>query len=57
MVAFNPRARGRQISEFDNSLVYRVSFKIERGTQRNFVLKREMKQSKKGAILVTPRLL
>jgi hypothetical protein len=31
--------RGRQISEFEDSLVYRVSFRTVRVTQRNPVLK------------------
>jgi hypothetical protein len=33
--AFNPRGRGRQISEFKDSLVYRVSSRTARATQRN----------------------
>jgi hypothetical protein len=37
--AFNPRVRGRQISEFKISLVYRVSSRTARATQRNPVSK------------------
>jgi hypothetical protein len=33
--------RGRQISEFKTSLVYRTSFKIARATQKNPVLKNQ----------------
>ena len=32
--------RGRQISEFEASLVYRVSYRTTRATQRNPVLKK-----------------
>jgi hypothetical protein len=32
--------RGRQISEFKASLVYRVSFRIARATQRNPISKK-----------------
>jgi hypothetical protein len=35
--------RGRQISEFKASLVYRVSSRIARATQRNPVLKNQKK--------------
>jgi hypothetical protein len=39
--------RGRQISEFEASLVYRVSSRIARATQRNPVLKnKKQKQNK-----------
>jgi hypothetical protein len=38
--------RGRQISKFEASLVYRVSFKTARTAQRNFVSK--IKTGKKG---------
>jgi hypothetical protein len=38
--------RGRQISEFEASLVYRVSSRTARATQRNPVLKKT-KQNKK----------
>jgi hypothetical protein len=38
--AFNPsRSRGRRISEFEASLVYKVSFRTARATQRNPVSK------------------
>jgi hypothetical protein len=33
--------RGRQISEFEVSLVYRVSFRTARATQRNSVSKNQ----------------
>jgi hypothetical protein len=33
--------RGRQLSEFEDSLVYRVSSRTARATQRNPVLKKE----------------
>jgi hypothetical protein len=39
--------RGRQISEFKASLVYRVSSRTARATQRNPVLKNKTKQKKK----------
>jgi hypothetical protein len=38
--------RGRQISEFEASLVYRVSSRTARATQRNPVLKNKNKQQK-----------
>jgi hypothetical protein len=40
--------RGRQISEVKASLVYRVSSKIPRATQRNLVLKKNKKQKNKS---------
>jgi hypothetical protein len=36
-------SRGRQISEFEASLVYRVSSRTARATQRNTVLKNKTK--------------
>jgi hypothetical protein len=36
--------RGRQISKFEASLVYRVSSRTARATQRNPVLKNKTKQ-------------
>jgi hypothetical protein len=39
--------RGRWISEFKASLVYRVSSRTARTTQRNPVLKNKTKQNKK----------
>jgi hypothetical protein len=36
--------RGRQISEFEASLVYRVSSRTARATQRNPVLKNKTKE-------------
>jgi hypothetical protein len=38
--------RGRQISEFEASLVYRVSSRTARATQRNPVSKNKTKQNK-----------
>jgi hypothetical protein len=39
--------RGRQISEFEASLVYKVSSRTARATQRNPVLKKKKKKEKK----------
>jgi hypothetical protein len=39
-------SRGRQISEFEVSLVYRVSSRTARATQRNPVSKNKTKQNK-----------
>jgi hypothetical protein len=39
--------RGRWISEFEASLVYRVSSRIARATQRNPVSKNQKKKKKK----------
>jgi hypothetical protein len=39
--------RGRGISEFEASLVYRVSSRITRVTQRNPVMKNKTKQKQK----------
>ena len=39
--------RGRQISEFEASLVYRMSSRTARATQRNPVSKNKTKQNKK----------
>jgi hypothetical protein len=39
---------GRQISEFKNSLVYRVSSRTARATQRNPVSKKQNKKIKGG---------
>jgi hypothetical protein len=44
--AFNP-SRGRRISEFKASLVYRVSSRTARATQRNPVLKNQEKKKKR----------
>jgi hypothetical protein len=38
--------RGRQISEFEASLVYKVSSRTARATQRNPVLKKKTKTNK-----------
>jgi hypothetical protein len=45
--AFGGRGRGRQISEFEASLVYKVSSRTARAIQRNPVLKNKTKLSKK----------
>jgi hypothetical protein len=48
--AFNPSSRGdrdRQISEFEASLVYRVSSRTARATQRNPVSKKQKTKNKK----------
>jgi hypothetical protein len=39
--------RGRQISEFEASLVYRVSSRTARATKRNPVSKKQKKKNKK----------
>jgi hypothetical protein len=39
--------RGRQISEFEASLVYRMSFRAARATQRNPVLKTKQNNNNK----------
>jgi hypothetical protein len=39
--------RGRQISEFEASLVYKVTFRTARTTQRNPVLKNKNKNKTK----------
>jgi hypothetical protein len=38
--------RGRQISEFEVSLVYKMSSRTARATQRNPVLKKQKKKKK-----------
>jgi hypothetical protein len=38
--------RGRQISEFESSLVYKVSSRTARATQRNPVMKKKKKKKK-----------
>jgi hypothetical protein len=43
----NRTARGRQISEFEASLVYRVSSRTARATQRNPILRKRKKKKKK----------
>jgi hypothetical protein len=40
--------RGRQISEFKASLVYKVSSRTARAIQRNLVLKKEKKKKRKS---------
>jgi hypothetical protein len=44
--------RGRQISEFKASLVYRVSSRISRAIQRNPVSKTKTKQNKSAPLNV-----
>jgi hypothetical protein len=39
--------RGRWISEFEASLVYKVSSRTARATQRNSVSKKDLKKKKK----------
>jgi hypothetical protein len=46
--------RGRQISEFEASLVYRVSFRTARAIQRNPVLEKT-KQNKKPKTTTTKK--
>jgi hypothetical protein len=41
------RGRGRRISEFEASLVYRMSYRIARATQRSPVSKNQKKKKKK----------
>jgi hypothetical protein len=52
---FNPSrgGRGRQISEFEDSLVYRVSSKTARATQRNPVSKKKKKKKKRALVMVS----
>jgi hypothetical protein len=49
--AFNPSTweadRGRQISEFEASLVYQMSSRTARATQRNPVSKNQKKKKRK----------
>jgi hypothetical protein len=40
--------RGRQISEFEASLVYKVSFRTARTTQRNPVSKKKERKKKEN---------
>jgi hypothetical protein len=44
--------RGRQISEFEASLVYKVSSRTARAIQRNPVLKKPKEKKKKKLSLV-----
>jgi hypothetical protein len=44
--------RGRWISEFEASLIYKVSSRIARATQRNPVLEKKKKKKKKRKIKV-----
>jgi hypothetical protein len=48
--------RGRWISEFEASLVYKVSFRTARATQRNPVLKKQKnKKNKKTKTKIRPK--
>ena len=52
--AFNPSSqegRSRQISEFEASLVYKVSFRTARATQRNPVSKKIKTKTKHNKII------
>jgi hypothetical protein len=40
--------RSRQISEFEASLIYRMSFRTARATQRNLVLKKTKNKKQKA---------
>jgi hypothetical protein len=44
--------RGRQISEFEASLVYKVSSRTAKATQRNPVLKKNQKNKNKKIIII-----
>jgi hypothetical protein len=44
--------RGRQISEFEPSLVYRVSSRTARAIQRNPVSKKKKKKKKKSEMII-----
>jgi hypothetical protein len=46
--------RGRQISEFEAGLVYRVSSRTARATQRNPVSKNQKRKKKKKKKIKTP---
>jgi hypothetical protein len=46
--------RGRQISEFEASLVYRVSSGTAKATQRNPALKKKRKEKKRKGCSIAP---
>jgi hypothetical protein len=48
--------RGRQISEFEASLVYRVSARTARAAQKNPVLKNQKKKKKIQTEILYPHL-
>jgi hypothetical protein len=50
---FNSGGRGRQISEFEVSLVYKVSSRIARATQRNPALKKTKRKKKDKNVFTT----
>jgi hypothetical protein len=45
MIHLSPWGCGRQISEFEASLVYRVSSRLARATQRNPVSKKQKQKN------------
>jgi hypothetical protein len=49
--------RGRRISEFEASLVYKVSSRTARATQRNPVSKNKKQKTKKRALTALPKVL
>jgi hypothetical protein len=53
--AINPGGRGRQISEFEADLVYKVSSRTARAIQRNPVLKNQNEKKKKKKKLMFSR--
>jgi hypothetical protein len=48
--------RGRQIPEFEASLVYKVSSRTARAAQKNPVSKKKKKKKKAGTVAHTPAL-
>jgi hypothetical protein len=52
--ALPPKCRGRQISGFEASLVYKVSSRTARAIQRNPVLEKKRKEKKKDLLSVLP---
>jgi hypothetical protein len=50
ILAQHSRGRGRQISEFKASLVYRMSSRMARATQRNPVSKKHKKKKSESSI-------
>jgi hypothetical protein len=46
--------RGKQISELEASLVYKVSSRTAKATWRNLVSKNKTKQNKKNGTMVFP---
>jgi hypothetical protein len=54
---FNSGGRGRQISEFEASLVYKVSSRTDRAIQGNPVSKNKNKQTNKKTSDLLPKSL